>query len=80
MVSMCWDDQDLMNENREASGQCGTTEAARMAQEAGVKKLALAHIGPHLSSHGPREKGLDDIKRIYEGSAIVGEELMWVSI
>lgn len=80
MLCMCWDDQDAMNENGEAAGQCGTTEAARMAQKANVKKLVLPHMGPHLSSHGPLEKGMGDIKRVYDGKVIFAEELMWTSI
>lgn len=80
MLCMCWDDQDAMNENGEAEGQCGTTEAARMAQEANVKKLVLTHMGPHLSSHGPLEKGMGDIERVYDGKVIFAEELMWTSV
>jgi ribonuclease BN (tRNA processing enzyme) len=47
-----------------------------MAQEGGVKKLALAHIGPHLSGHVPMEKGIGDIRRTYDGEVIFSEELM----
>ena len=36
MLCMCWDDQETMERNGEAHRQCGTTGAARMAQEAGV--------------------------------------------
>ncbi|MGB1749150.1 MAG: MBL fold metallo-hydrolase, partial [Dehalococcoidia bacterium] len=35
MLCMCWDDQECMDEDGEAPGQCGTTGAARMAEEAG---------------------------------------------
>ncbi len=76
MLCMCWDDQEIMEQNGEFDGQCGTTGAARMAQEAGVKKLVLVHIGPHLSGHGPMEKGISDIRRIYDGEIIFSEELM----
>ena len=76
MLCMCWDDQEIMEQNGEFDGQCGTTGAARMAQEAEVKKLVLVHIGPHLSGHGPMEKGIGDIRRIYEGELIFSEELM----
>ena len=76
MLCMCWDDQEIMDENGEAGGQCGTTGAARMAQEAGVEKLVLVHVGPHLSGHGPMEKGIGDIRRIYDGQLIFSEELM----
>ena len=80
MLCMCWDDQEVMERNGEAPFQCGTTAAARMAQEAGVKKLVLVHIGPHLSGHGPMEKGVGDIKRIYDGELIFSDELMSIDV
>ena len=76
MLCMCWDDQSIMDVNGEFTGQCGTTGAARMAQDANVKKLALVHVGPHLSAHGPMEKGIGDIREIYDGEIIFSEELM----
>ena len=75
MLCMCWDDQEVMDRNGEAPRQCGTTGAARMAQEAGVGKLVLVHIGPNLSSHRPMKKGLSDIRRIYDGEVIFSEEV-----
>ena len=80
MLCMCWDDQEIMERNGEAPRQCGTTGAARMAQEAGVKKLVLVHIGPHLSGHGPMEKGIGDIKKIYDGQLVFSDELMHFDI
>jgi hypothetical protein len=62
MLCMCWDDQDRMIAMGENFGQCGTVGAARMAQEAGVKRLVLVHIGPHLARHGPMEKGIGDVQ------------------
>ena len=44
MLCMCWDEQSVMDETGESSGQCGTEGAAAMAQEAGVKRLVLVHI------------------------------------
>ena len=75
MLCMCWDDQEVMLQNGEAEGQCGTTGAARMAQEAGVKRLAVVHIGPHLATHGPMEKGIGDMRAIYDGNLIFADEL-----
>jgi ribonuclease BN (tRNA processing enzyme) len=76
MLCMCWDDQERMKAGGEALGQCGTTGAAEMAREAGVKRLVLVHVGPHLASHGPMEKGIGDVRRIYDGEIIFAEELM----
>jgi ribonuclease Z len=76
MLCMCWDDQEVMAANGEAVGQCGTTGAARMAQAAGVKRLVLSHIGPHLAQHGPLEKGIGDVSKLYDGRVLFAEELM----
>jgi ribonuclease Z len=76
MLCMCWDDQEIMNGNGESVGQCGTTGAARMAREAGVKTLVLTHTGPNLARHGPMEKGIGDVRKLYDGEVIFAEELM----
>jgi ribonuclease BN (tRNA processing enzyme) len=80
MLCMCWDDQERMIAMGENFGQCGTIGAARMAQEAGVKRLVLVHIGPHLAQHGPMEKGIGDVRRIYEGEVIFADELMTLKV
>ncbi len=76
MLCMCWDDQEIMDQDGEASGQCGTLGAARMAQAAGVKKLVLVHVGAHLSQHGPMEKGIGDVREVYHGRLLFSNELM----
>ena len=76
MLCMCWDDQEAMAEAGESSGQCGTVGAAEMARDAGVKRLVLVHIGPHLASHGPMEKGIGDVRSVYDGEIIFAQELM----
>ena len=80
MVCMCWDDQESMNINGESYRQCGTVGAAEMAQKARVKKLVLVHIGPNLSLHGKREKGIGDIKSIFDGDVVFSDELMSVEV
>ena len=80
MFCMCWDDQEVMNENKEDGGQCGTTGAAEMAQEAGVKKLVLVHTGPNLSLHGNKEKGIGDVSKVFDGQVIFSDELMVIDV
>ena len=46
------------------------------ARRAGVKTLVLSHMGPHLSQHGPLEKGLADVGKVYGGRVLFAEELM----
>jgi ribonuclease Z len=80
LVCMCWDDQAVMEECGEATGQTGTTGAANMAREANAKTLVLTHMGPHISSQGPLEKGLADIGRLYDGRVVVAEELLTLDL
>ena len=80
MLCMCWDDQEVMDQNGESDGQCGTLGAAQLAQDAGVKKLVLVHVGPHLAGHGPMEKGIGDISRVYDGQVVFSEELMRIPV
>ena len=76
MLCMCWDDQEAMERNGESPGVCGTTGAATMARDAEAKKLVLVHTGPRISSHGPMEKGIGDITRIYDGELVMAEEFL----
>ncbi len=80
MLCMCWDHQETMDRNGEAHRQCGTTGAARMAQDAGARTLALAHVGPNLSQHGAKEKGIGDVSAIYDGNVIFSDELMTIEV
>ena len=80
MLCMCWDDQEVMDRDGEAPYQCGTTGAARMAQQAGVRRLVLVHVGPHLAGHGPMEKGIGDVRAIYDGEVILSDELMSIDL
>lgn len=76
MLTMCWDEEEHMREQGEQHGATGTMGAARMAQEAGVKRLVLVHIGPYLAQHPTMEKGIGDAKKIYDGELVFSDELM----
>ena len=51
-----------------------------MAQEAGVKRLVLVHTGPSLCEHGAMEKGIGDVKKVYDSELVFGEELMTLEL
>ena len=51
-----------------------------MAEEAGVEKLILVHMGPNISQHGVLEKGIGDIREVYSGQVIYSEELMAIDV
>ena len=76
LLCMCWDEQSVMDESGEAGGQCGTEGAAKMAQNAGVKKLVLVHIGPHLSQDEVKTRSATELSKIYEGEIVFADEMM----
>ena len=80
MVCMCWDEQSVMEGNNEANGQCGTTGAAQMAQESGVKQLVLVHMGPTLSKDTPFNRHFEEMIPLYDGKIIFSEELMRIEV
>ena len=80
MLCMCWDDQQVMVDTGEATGQCGTTGAAEMAEEAGVKKLVLVHMGPDLSAQDPFYDANLGMQRIYQGDIVFSEELLKIEL
>ena len=80
MLCMCWDEQELMDADGEALGQCGTTGAGRMAEAAGVGTLVLVHMGPHIAQPAATTKGIVDIRKVYSGRVVYSEELMKLDI
>ncbi|MBM32662.1 MAG: hypothetical protein CL764_07425 [Chloroflexi bacterium] len=75
MISMCWDDQEIMNQIGENEGQCGTLGAAMMASEAKVKHLVLTHMGPNINKESVQRKSLKEMKKIFSGKITFSNEL-----
>ena len=76
IVCMCWNFQELMDADGEAPGQCGTAMAAKLAKEAGAKKLVLTHTGPFLCRPGNVKKALKQVKKIFKGNVVFAKELL----
>ena len=79
MLCQCWGDQAEMDRNGENQGNCGTTGAGRMAQEAAVKRLVLTHTSEDLATRG-REQAIEDVRRVYSGEVVFADELMRLQI
>lgn len=73
-MANCWDHQDIMDANGEAPGLTGTMDATRFAAESGADCLVLGHMGPRLSSTESQAKAMADIRTIYSGKVVFGEE------
>lgn len=73
MICCCQDSTKLI-------GHCNPEAAAQMAQEAGVEKLVLVHIGQRLEQQLPLEFNSKEFKQIYSGTVIMSEELMTIDL
>ena len=76
LVCLCVAAQSDIAGTPEEDYMCGSTAAATMAQEAGVKKLVLVHQKHTLDEPGATERVIADIAKVYDGSIIWGNELM----
>ena len=60
---------------------CGNHEDnALTAQRAGVKTLVLTHLSPRLDRPGVREEIVHQIRRVFDGRVIWGEDLMQIEV
>ena len=80
LLCMCWGDQEVVDASGEGSGVCGTLDAARMAQEAGVGKLVLIHVGAELEASEARKKAVTEIKQVFQGELVFSEELTAIDL
>jgi ribonuclease Z len=79
LLTHCWDHQETMKEN-EAGMIGGTIAAAKLAKQAGVRRLILAHQGPNLDRPGSKEKGIADMAAIFDGEIIFAQESLIIEI
>ena len=75
LLMMCIHHQEYLDSNPIGTGTTGTTAAASIASEAGVKRLVLVHQGFDLVSAESKGRALADIASIYQGEIVWGEEL-----
>jgi ribonuclease BN (tRNA processing enzyme) len=60
---------------------CGNhQDNAMIAKRAGVKTLVLTHFLAHLDRPGIREQIISEVKQVFDGQVIWGEDLMRISI
>lgn len=66
------------DEYRRASGS--HLDNAEIARNAGVGMLVLTHLQPDLDTVGIRERMLGEMKEVFDGPIIVGEDLMTIPL
>lgn len=78
LLQMCIHHQDYLDANPLGSAMTGTIHAARIAQDAGVKKLVLVHQGFDLEAPASMARALKDVADVFKGTVVWGEEMMEV--
>ncbi|MGH7947100.1 MAG: MBL fold metallo-hydrolase, partial [Opitutaceae bacterium] len=60
---------------------CGNQiDTAKVAREAGVKTLVLTHMLEQIDQPGVRERIIHEIRGIFDGHVIWGEDLMEIPV
>ena len=78
MLCMAWGTDEDVQRSGEVAGTCSVGDAARMAAEAGVKKLVLVHVGPSVGRPAKREEALRSAASFYEGDIVLASDLMTI--
>ena len=79
LVVSCVGREEQIKDSAEARYMCGTIGAGELAQQVGAKKLVLVH-NTRFGEHGPMERAIADVARVYDGEIVMGEELMEVPL
>ena len=58
----------------------GHLEAARTAANAGVTTLVTTHFTPQMDALGVKERCISEMKEIFDGRIIWGEDLMEIPL
>jgi ribonuclease BN (tRNA processing enzyme) len=62
------------------SGSSGHLEIARTARDAGVGRVVLTHLRPHMDAPGVHDKIVHEMSEVFPGEIVVGEDLMVVEL
>jgi len=71
--------EEILQATPTRTALAGMVGGARMAQEAGAKRLVATHQSHTLTSPGAVCEAIDEIKSVYDGSVFWGEEQMQIT-
>ena len=78
LVNMCHFINGVVTDPRLTTCCSGHLDAARTAQEAGVRTLVLTHITEQVGRPGIRERLIREAGEIFDGNIVFGEDLLEV--
>ena len=76
LVCLCVYIQEEIDNTPEADYMCGSITSAEMARDSNSRRLVLVHQIHTLDEKSKQAKALSDIKSIFKGEIVWGEELM----
>ena len=75
LVHMCFQLSGEAPGREWLAGSSGHMEIAETAAQAGVRKVVLSHLRPHMDINGVHERMIEDMSKIFDGDIVVGEDL-----
>jgi ribonuclease Z len=79
LIHMCSHISGSVDNEATRRGTSGHIEAARTAAAARARRLVMTHIYNQFDIPGVREKVIAEMARVYDGSIVLGEDLMQLS-
>ena len=76
LVITCWHHQHVVDRDAVGQAMSGTRDVARIAAEAGVKKLVLTHFCAGFTEPDSLQQARETIADTFEGEVIFAEELL----
>jgi ribonuclease Z len=76
LVHMCFQPSNEIRGPEWLRGSSGHIEVARTAEAAKAKKTVLTHLRPSMDAPGEHERMISEMRDIYHGEIVVGEDLM----
>ena len=75
LVHMCFQLSGESPGSKWFAGSSGHMEIAETAAEAGVKKVVLSHLRPHMDEEGIHQRMVEEMKAKFGGEIMVAEDL-----
>lgn len=76
LVHMCFNLSEEARGPEWTAGSSGHLEIARTAQAAGVGRVVLSHLRPHMDASGVHARLIGEMSEIFAGEIVIGEDLM----
>ncbi|MCJ7874695.1 MBL fold metallo-hydrolase [Phaeobacter sp. J2-8] len=76
LVHMCFNLSQEARGPEWVAGSSGHLEIARTARDAGIRRVVLTHLRPHMDAPGVHQRIVSEMAEVFPGDIVIGEDLM----